>query len=157
MNKETQSIIRNLQNILSGEPWFGRPVYSLLEETDASKVYIKPNANSHSLADLLYHMVTWAAFTLKSLEKTGEEEIRAIEQLDWRTIDPAIHSWEKGLAELKSVHEKIILAIKDKDDEFLSDKVDLRKYNFRFLLNGLIQHNIYHIGQIAYIKKLLTV
>jgi len=155
MNKETQSIIRNLQNVLSGEPWFGRSIYSLLEEIDVSKVYTKPNENSHSLADLLYHLLTWAAFTLKSLEKAGEDEIRAIEQLDWRTIDPAIHSWEKGLNELKSVHEKIISAIKDKDDEFLSEKVDFRKYNFRILLNGLIQHNIYHIGQIAYLKKLL--
>ena len=155
MNKEIQSIIRNLQNVLSGTPWFGRSVYDLLEEIDASKVYIKPNENSHSLADLLYHMLTWVAFTLKSLEKAGEDEIRSIEQLDWRAIDPTIHSWEKGLNELKSVHEKIISAIKDKDDEFLSEKVDFRKYNFRILLNGLIQHNIYHIGQIAYLKKLL--
>ena len=154
MNKETQSIIRNLQNVLSGEPWFGRSVYSLLDEIDSAKVYITPNENSHSLADLLYHTLTWAAFTLKSLEKAGEDEIRAIEQLDWRTIDPAVHSWEKGLNELKSVHEKIISTIKDKDDEFLSEKVDFRKYTVRFLLNGLIQHNIYHIGQIAYLKKL---
>src|SRR5438876_8082960 len=156
MNKETQSTISNLQNVLSGEPWFGRSVYSLLEEIDTSKIYTKPDENSHSLADLLYHLLTWAEFTLKSLERAGEEEIRAIEKLDWRKIDPAIHSWEKGLNELKSVHEKIILVLKDKDDEFLSEKVEYRKYNFRVLLNGLIEHNIYHLGQIAYVKKLLS-
>jgi len=50
----------------------------------------------------------------------------------------------------------IILAIKDKDDEFLSENVEFRKYNFQVLLNGLIQHDIYHIGQIAYVKKLLA-
>jgi len=156
MDKQIQSIIRNLQNVLSGEPWFGKPVYSLLEEVDRSKVYIKSNENSHSLADLLYHLITWAEFTLKSLERAGEEEIRAIEELDWRKIDPAVHTWEKGLAELKSIHEKIILTIKDKNDEFLSEKVEFRKYNFRILLNGLIQHDIYHAGQIAYVKKLLS-
>ena len=156
MNKETQSIIRNLQNILSGEPWFGRPIYSLLEEVDTSKVYTKPNKNSHSLAELLYHLITWAEFTLKSLERAGEDEVRAIEKLDWRKIDTTVHTWEKGLNELKSVHEKIMIVIKDKSDEFLSEKVEFRKYNFRVLLNGLIQHNIYHIGQIAYVKKLLS-
>ena len=155
MNKEIQSIIRNIENTMNGEPWFGRSVYSMLEEADPSKAFIRPNENSHTLADLLYHMLTWAEFTLKSLEKAGEEEIRSIEQLDWRQIDPTVHSWEKGLNELKSIHEKIILAIKDKDDEFLSKTVEFRKYKFRFLLNGLIQHNIYHIGQIAYVKKLL--
>ena len=156
MNKETQSTISNLQNVLSGEPWFDRSVYSLLEEIDTSKIYTKPDENSHSLADLLYHLLTWAEFTLKSLERAREEEIRAIEKLDWRKIDPAIHSWKKGLNELKSVHEKIILVLKDKDDEFLSEKVEFRKYNFRVLLNGLIEHNIYHLGQIAYVKKLLS-
>lgn len=155
MNKQTQSILRNLENVLSGQPWFGRPVYSLLEEIDESKVYTRPNANSHSLADLLYHLITWAAFTSKSLEKAGEEEIRAIEALDWRAIDPTVHTWKKGIRELTSLHEKIISSIKDKDDDFLSEKVEFREYNFRFLLNGLIQHDIYHIGQMAYLKKLL--
>jgi hypothetical protein len=34
--------------------------------------------------------------------------------------------------------------------------VDERKYNFRKLLHGLIQHDIYHLGQIAYIKKIAS-
>ncbi|HWR32341.1 MAG TPA: hypothetical protein VN451_02350 [Chitinophagaceae bacterium] len=58
MNKETQSIIRNLQNTLSGQPWFGRAVYELLDEIDESKVSIKPNGKEHSLLELLWHMNT---------------------------------------------------------------------------------------------------
>ena len=69
MNNEIQIIIGNLQDVLHGEPWYGRPVYEILEEMDASKVYIKPNNHSHSLIDLLYHMVTWAAFTQARIEK----------------------------------------------------------------------------------------
>ena len=49
MNKETQSVIRNLQNILNGEPWFGRALFLIMEEVDASKVYTKPNGSEHSL------------------------------------------------------------------------------------------------------------
>jgi hypothetical protein len=58
--------------------------------------------------------------------------------------------------QLKEAHEQIINLLRHKDDGFLSEMVDFRKYNFRFLLNGLIQHNIYHLGQIAYVKKLLS-
>jgi hypothetical protein len=58
---------------------------------------------------------------------------------------------------LKATHNKIIDLLKHKkDDNFLGDIVPLRKYNFRFLLNGLIQHNIYHLGQVAYLKKMLA-
>jgi hypothetical protein len=33
--------------------------------------------------------------------------------------------------------------------------VPTRSFNYRFMLNGLLQHNIYHLGQIAYVKKQL--
>ena len=156
MNKETQSIIRNLQNVLNGEPWYGRPVYSMLDEIDPAIVYKNPAEGSHSLIDLLYHLLTWAEFTLKSLEKAEKENITAIEKMDWREINPADHSWEKGLAEFRQVHERIIQLLNEKDDAFLSEMVNHRKFNFRFMLNGLIQHDIYHLGQIAYLKKLLV-
>ena len=155
MNKEIQSIIRNMEVILSGEPWFGRAINELLEEVDVSKVYVKPNNAEHSLIELLYHMITWADFTLKRIEEDKEHDLAASEELDWRKIDPAIHTWEKGIAEFKLIHEKIITLLQTKDDEFLKENVDYRKYNFRFLVIGLNQHNIYHIGQIAYLNKLL--
>lgn len=156
MNKEIQSISNNLQNVLSAEPWFGRPVYEILNEVDSSKVYQKPNENSHSLIDLLYHMITWAEFTLKRIEKEQEQDLKAAEKLDWRTIDPAIHTWENGMAEFIYLHKQILLKLSTKDDSFLDQKVDFRTYDFRFLINGFIQHNIYHLGQIAYISKMMA-
>ena len=155
MNKETQSIIKRLENTLSGQPWFGRAVYTLLEEVDPKKVHEKPNGSEHSLIELLYHMITWADFTLKRLEEDKINDLAAAEKLDWRKIDPEIHSWQKGMAEFKEIHTRIIDLLQKKDDAFLKGIVDYRNYNYRFLLNGMIEHNIYHSGQVAYLKKLL--
>ena len=156
MNKETQSIIKNLENTLSGQPWFGRAVYEILEEVDETKIHTKPNGTEHSLIELLWHMNTWAGFTLANLENRASEELKAIEENDWRIIDPAKHTWKSGLAELRSIHTKIAALLGQKDDSFLSNMVPNRKYNFRFMLNGLVQHNIYHLGQVAYLKKMLA-
>jgi len=41
-------------------------------------------------------------------------------------------------------------------DALLGKQVADREYNYRFLLNGIVQHDIYHLGQIAYVKKLLS-
>ena len=60
------------------------------------------------------------------------------------------------MSEFKRVNKKIIAVLKTKNDEFLKEIVDYRKYNFRFLLNGMMQHHIYHLGQVAYINKLLS-
>ncbi len=155
MNKELESIIRNFEKVNSGEPWYGRSIYEMLEEIDPSIAYKRPNDKSHSLADLLYHMITWADFTLHRIKGDKEKDMAVFEKLDWRPIDPGQHTWKKGIAEFKSIHSEILRLLKEKDDDFLKQIVDYRKYNFRFLLNGLIQHNIYHIGQVAYLKKLL--
>ncbi len=156
MNKEIHSIIRNLQNVLNGEPWFGRPVFAILNEINSAIVYKKPNANSHSLIELLYHMITWAEFCLKEVEKSDKKLIEEIESRDWIQIEPSKHTWAKGLDELKNIHDRIIEALEPKEDEWLKEKVSLRNFNYRFMLNGLIQHDIYHLGQIAYVKKLLS-
>ena len=156
MNKETQSIIRRIENVNSGEPWFGRAVFVILEEVDAKKVSIKPNCTEHSMLELLYHMITWADFTLKRLEKNNKMDLSTFEKMDWRELNPKLHSWKKALAEFKAINKKIIALLDKKDDDFLLEIVDYRKYNYRFLLNGMIEHSIYHLGQVAYLNKMLS-
>jgi hypothetical protein len=101
-------------------------------------------------------LITWTDFTLKRLEKDKIKDLAAAEALDWRIINPKIHTWKKGLAELKALNKKIIALLHKKDDDFLLEMVDYRKYNFRFLLNGMIEHTIYHLGQVAYLNKMLA-
>ena len=154
MNTELQTIIKNFKETLEGSPWFGKPVFSILDEVNPAIVYKKPYETGHSLVEILYHMNTWSAFTLLRLEgdKTG---VAATEALDWRKIDPLQHNWSNALEEFKMLNENIINLMQTKEDSLLEEKVDYRKYNFRFLLNGLMKHHIYHLGQIAYIKNLL--
>ena len=157
MNKETLYIIKSFESTLSGQPWFGRAVYEILGEVDESKANTKPNGTEHSMTDLIWHMNTWAEFTLGALENRSGEEMNKIEANDWRAIDPKFHTWKKGIEQLKTTHNKIVeLLMQKEDDTFLKDIVTNRQYNFRFLLNGLVQHNIYHLGQIAYVKKMLS-
>jgi|SRR5688572_13374243 len=156
MNKETQYIIKSFESTLSGQPWFGRAVYEILGEADEAKVNTKPNGTEHSMIELLWHMNTWADFVLGSLENKSAEEMKAIESNDWRQIDLRTHTWKKGIEQLKATHNRIIELLGQKEDSFLSDIVPTRQFNFRFMLNGLVQHNIYHLGQVAYLQKMLS-
>lgn len=154
MKNEVQSIISNLERVLTGQPWYGEAVMPMLRKIHPAVVYINPK-NSHAAIEILYHMINWAQFTLNRLQQKQEEDLIDSEESDWRIIDPKKHTWEKGLNEFEQVHKQIVAELQTKDDSFLKEMVDYREYNFRFLLNGLIQHNIYHLGQIAYLKNLL--
>ena len=156
MNKEIQSIISRMETVNSGEPWFGRAVFEIMDEVEPANAFEKPTDAPHSLIELLYHMITWADFALKRLEKDTISDLKAAKELDWRKIDPKQHNWKKGLKEFKSIHKKITTLLQKNEDEFLNEIVDYRKYDFRFLLNGMIEHNIYHLGQIAYLNKMLS-
>ncbi|MBI3138117.1 MAG: DinB family protein [Sphingobacteriales bacterium] len=155
MNKEITTLSAHMEKVLYGEPWFGRSVFSVLEETDENNVHLKPGGREHSLCELLWHMITWAEFTLKRVGKVAAPDPAALEKLDWRPIDPGFHTWKKGVTELKSIHTQLVALLREKEDSFLDEKVDNRSYDFRFLLNGLTEHTIYHLGQIAYLQKLL--
>jgi uncharacterized damage-inducible protein DinB len=156
MNKEIAAIIRKMKSVNTGQPWFGRAAFVILDEVDPAKAMLRPGNAGHSMTDLIYHMNTWADFTLKRIEGDKIKDMGAFEKLDWRKIDPRIHSWKKGLKEFKKVQQEIMRILQTKDDAFLEQKVDYRTYNYRFLLEGMIQHTIYHLGQIAYLHKMLT-
>ncbi len=153
-NEEVQSIIINLERVLTGQPWYGEAVMPMLRKIHPAVVYINPK-NSHAAIEIVYHMITWAEFTLSRVQKKQNYDLQTAEQMDWRIIDPKVQTWAKALDEFEELHKQLIVELKTKDDAFLNETVDYREYNFRFLLNGLIQHNIYHLGQIAFLKNLL--
>ena len=143
-----------MREVLCGKPWYGKSVLTLLNEVNQDLVYQKPNDASHSMIELLYHTITWAEFTQHRLEKDQNMDLKAFELLDWRKTNPEIHTWNNGIAEFTAANNKVIELLMASTDELLDEKVDFREYNFRYLLNGLIEHNIYHLGQIAYLKRL---
>ena len=97
-------------------------------------------------------MNIWAEFTLAQIENKVTD-VTVFEKKDWIEIDPAEHTWEKGMKQFNSVHEEIISELQKRTDDILDGAVKFRDYNFRYLLNGLIQHDIYHLGQIVYLNK----
>lgn len=156
MNAEIQQIIRALQEVLNGEPWYGKSFQNLLAEINPGIVYKKLGENAHSLIDLIYHMVTWSDFTKQRLYRDKNLDLSALHAFDWRETITTIHTWNNGLSEFTASTNAIIEILKTCTDDLLQEKVDYRDYNFNVLLNGLVQHNIYHIGQIAFLNKALS-
>lgn len=155
MNKEILFIITQLKDAYEDEPWFGRNIMELLEEVKENDAAIKWN-DQHSMLELLWHMINWREFTIYSLQPDEEKSMKYFEQNDWRNLDMNDESlWNKGLIRLTETQHELLNIIQKQNDSILDKIVPGRKYNFRKLLHGLIQHDIYHLGQIAYLNKML--
>ena len=156
MNKEIQHLIKLYKSAYEGDPWFGRSINKILAEIDAPTAMQKPN-DQHSILELLYHMINWREFTISRLEQGKDGTAHHFDNNDWGQYDHTDHSlWKKGLKKLETTQQRLVELLEELPEELLTKKVADRNYDVRYLLYGVLEHDIYHIGQIAYVKKFLT-
>lgn len=155
MNTEILKIAEQLKDAYEGDPWFGKNATQLLAEAEAVNVFSTPNGQ-HSILELLWHMLTWREFTLSRIRTSAEKNSAYFEQHDWRELDNSDKTlWHEGLKKFSLLHNELLEVLQQQQDSLLIEPVPERNYNFRKLLYGIVQHDIYHLGQIAYIIKLL--
>ena len=155
MNNELKMYAAQLNENFAGEPWFGRNIQAILKEINEDIAYQKPNGQ-HSILELLYHMINWRLFTINRLEKSSAT-VKSFEENDWQVLDHQDKSlWQKGIEQLNDTQQRLLNLINTMKDEDLQSPVHERDYENKTLINGIIQHDIYHLGQIAYIKKMLS-
>jgi len=153
MSKEISFIIDQLRDAYKGDPWFGRSAKALLAEVNEQTAFQRLNGQ-HSIVELIWHMITWREFTIDRLQETSETKIHFFEEDDWRQLDHNNKTlWPQGLKKLDEIQNELISLLQKRNDDLLEKPVRERRYNFRKLLHGVIQHDIYHLGQIAYINK----
>ena len=153
MRKEMMVLIDQLIDAYEGDPWFGRPGKQLLAEVDTKTAFIKLN-NQHSIVELVWHMITWREFTINCLQHSSEFELKFFEALDWREIDHSNQAlWPEALDKLDETQNKLVSLLQEQEDALLEQNVTERSYNYRKLITGIVQHDIYHLGQIAFITK----
>ncbi|MDQ3551133.1 MAG: hypothetical protein M3413_06370, partial [Bacteroidota bacterium] len=95
-------------------------------------------------------------FTLHHLDPASDKTLSYFEKNDWLILDHSDKSLlQKALVRLQQSQDNLLNLLKLQQDELLVKKVVERNYSYRKLLYGVIQHDIYHLGQIIYIKKML--
>lgn len=155
MNKEINVLIGQLKDSFEGDPWWGRNAHTLLSEVDERIATERPYAQ-HSILELVWHMINWKEFAISRIHEIDGKDLHYFESNDWRHLDHGHKSlWHQGLERLRYVHNELIDVLERQDDDLLDREVAERGYTFRKLFNGVLQHDIYHLGQIAYITKMV--
>ncbi|MGZ5190922.1 MAG: DinB family protein [Flavisolibacter sp.] len=156
MNPEIQKIIEKNKDVFEGNPWFGRNAKELLNEVDESIAFEKPTGQ-HSILELLWHMNIWKEFTISRLRPDNKKNLEYFDKNDWQVLDHSDKKlWKQGVDRFNELHKELLYFMGQQKDDLLSQTVSEKKYDFRKLLYGTIDHDIYHLGQIAYLRKLLA-
>lgn len=91
----------------SEEAWHGPSVVEVLSDVSWEMAAEKIMPNTHSIAELVYHMTTWRIFVVKRLQGDGEYEVTKAR--DWKTF-PIFDEfeWEALQMELSLSQEELI-------------------------------------------------
>lgn len=150
-----EQLIAQLQNAFNGSPWYGDAILQRLTAIDYRKVNTSLAA-SNSIAMLVKHIVNWRIFVLKKLAGDIEFDIVLNDINDWTAISiQSEKEWVDLIAELQTTQDNIIKLLRKKDDAFLKTTVPNRTYTFEHMIEGIIQHDIYHLGQIGLLDRLI--
>ena len=149
---EIRRIKSQLRRAFEGEAWHGPSVLELLKDVTAEQAAAHPIGGAHSIWELALHIATWERFVRRriveatALEPTDDENFPTVHD----TSDAA---WHAAVEEIRQNHAALLETVGGLDDEKLPEIVSGKPYSVYFMLHGVIQHNLYHAGQIALLKK----
>jgi uncharacterized damage-inducible protein DinB len=148
---EASLIAEQLRRAFNGNAWHGPSVLELLQDLDAGMAAAKPIPDAHSIWELLLHIAVWDGAAMvrlggKKFQPEGDDNFPPV-------VDASEAAWSKAVAEAKRTHEKLVRTVAALPDARLRDRVPGKRYNFYFMLQGIAQHELYHAGQIAVLKK----
>jgi len=152
MNNETLRIADQLRQVFSGNPWYGFPLTELLAGITAEEAAVRPLPSLHSIWELVLHMNLWARVALEASQGVSMPKLYGTEK-DWLTVDAAsAPAWQAAKEQIAETINHLAQAIARFDDTRLPETVPGREYDFEYLFRGIIQHSVYHFGQIAMVK-----
>ena len=151
---ETARIADQLRRAFYGGAWHGDSLFEILTGVTAAQAAARPIKNAHSIWELVLHISAWDAAVHRRM--TGV----AVQLSDSEDFPPVMDTsdaaWGKTLEEVRRVHDELTTAVTHFPEADLMKSVPGKTgahYNFSYMLDGLAQHELYHAGQIALLKK----
>jgi uncharacterized damage-inducible protein DinB len=150
---EKKRLNDQLKRAFEGTAWHGPSVSEVLAGVNAQQAAAHPIAGAHSIWELALHIQTWERVGRRRIQEFVPIEVS--DEEDWPAVnDTSEAAWARTLEELRSNHQALRAAIRELDEARLEEIVPGTTYSVYFLLQGVIQHDLYHAGQIALLKKL---
>jgi uncharacterized damage-inducible protein DinB len=148
-DSETARIADQLHRSYAGKAWHGPSLSELLADVTQEQASRRPDNGGHTIWELVLHVTAWMRI---ARERLGSKSVRQV--ADEENWPPVTGVWADAVAEL----HREARALEEATLVFPDDKLNRRApavepQSYYGLLHGVIQHNIYHAGQIAILKK----
>jgi uncharacterized damage-inducible protein DinB len=159
----TMDVVRLAEQVgaaLSGPAWHGASLEENLKGLSPEQAAARPVAEAHSIWELVLHLTAWTGEVTRRL---GGAAPTAPAEGDWPAVGAvSAQAWAEALARLRSAHEALVEAVRRYPAGRWSDRVGGERdaplgtgVSYAEMVQGLLQHDAYHGGQIGLLRKAL--
>ena len=153
---EMERIADQLKRAYEGKAWHGPSVREALAGVDAAKAARHSPSGGHSIWEVALHIGVWEGIVWRRL---AGESIRDLpDSQDWPAVDDTSEAaWQRTLAALLEQSRQLRTAVAAFPESRLSEMVPgtMTPRSFYGEMHGVLQHDIYHAGQISLLKRLV--
>lgn len=147
-----EQIADQLQRAFDGAAWHGDAMLQILRNITPEQAACRPLPQAHTIWELVRHIAAWEDVLLKSLR--GEPYVMLHGDDDWPPVgDASAAAWMAEIERLKTITTQLIEAMRSFPESRLHETIPGQNFTFYVALHGVVQHNLYHAGQIAILKK----
>lgn len=150
---EPARIADQIRRAARGAAWHGPPLAEVLDDVTAAEAAQRPVAGAHSIWELVGHLVTWTNTVRLRLGGLAVEPDEADNFPEPEAATPA--AWSAACDAVLEAHETLAAAVEALSDDRLEARVPGQSYTAYVMVHGAIQHTLYHVGQIAVLKRAL--
>ena len=151
---QTARLADQIRRAFYGEAWHGDAIMEILSGVNAEVAAAKPLKNAHSIWELVLHVAAWDGAVRR---RTGGQAVTLTDKQNFPPVeDKSEAAWRRALELLKENHDNLVKAVSDFPDGRLQEQVPGKRepyYNYYYMFSGIVQHELYHAGQIALLKK----
>ncbi len=155
MNTLINEHIRHLNELTRGDAWLDESFQKKLRPVDESNAFLRPMPDLHSVAELISHMTEWKNSVL-SILKGGRRTLTMKSPDNWRTNDQLRSvGWNALQQRFFDIQDELIAFLQTVDDDHLLKLVSEKSGDYNKMLTGIIDHDLYHLGQLGITIKYL--
>jgi uncharacterized damage-inducible protein DinB len=150
-----KNIIRQLHEIQDGSLWFDQFFKDKIDNLSGAEALTRPIPQVHSVAEHISHILEWRKECLLRFKGMKTDLMNSPD--DWKdNIELTAMGWVNLKNTFYESTSVLIHALENQDDIYLETRFADTDYNFHYLIEGIIQHDLYHLGQIGITIKLLN-
>lgn len=141
--------IANFTQLYEKGAWFGDTYMEKLADVTEKEAFTPPVKGVHTIAELVSHVIYWRSVIITGVYPSMDSPD------NWRSLDTLkAKGWKQLLKDFEDSQDKLLAALKNAKPEYFKEEYEPGRTR-EYLVDGIMQHDIYHLGQLALVKKMI--